>query len=190
MSRCSPRSGLVKNALTFDVEEYFHAEAFARVLRPEEWPTLESRVVASTERILDVLDRESSRYADDIGNGDCVRPLESILDRLVEEPSGDEEGENRTEPGDQRPERAAALRRLVVRRLGTPCDLGHGGRVARVPAGQHHCRGLGRLCSDLAAARDRLEIGVHRGGRLVPVRRFLRERSHDDEVEVVGHVGT
>ena len=36
MSRCSPRSGLVKNALTFDVEEYFHAEAFARVLRPEE----------------------------------------------------------------------------------------------------------------------------------------------------------
>ena len=38
----------MKNALTFDVEEYFHAEAFARVLRPEEWPTLESRVVAAT----------------------------------------------------------------------------------------------------------------------------------------------
>ena len=35
----------MKNALTFDVEEYFHAEAFARVLRPEDWPTLESRVV-------------------------------------------------------------------------------------------------------------------------------------------------
>jgi polysaccharide deacetylase family protein (PEP-CTERM system associated) len=44
------------NALTFDVEEYFHAEAFARVVRPEEWPSLESRVVGATERLLDVLD--------------------------------------------------------------------------------------------------------------------------------------
>ena len=44
------------NALTFDVEEYFHAEAFARVVRPEEWPSLESRVVGATERLLDLLD--------------------------------------------------------------------------------------------------------------------------------------
>jgi polysaccharide deacetylase family protein (PEP-CTERM system associated) len=51
----------MRNALTFDVEEYFHAEAFARVLRPEEWPTLESRVVATTERLLDILDRERIR---------------------------------------------------------------------------------------------------------------------------------
>ena len=51
----------MKNALTFDVEEYFHAEAFARVLRPEEWPTLESRVTRSTGRLLDILDRERVR---------------------------------------------------------------------------------------------------------------------------------
>jgi polysaccharide deacetylase family protein (PEP-CTERM system associated) len=51
----------MKNALTFDVEEYFHAEAFAQVLRPEEWLAQESRVVASTERILDLLDREHVR---------------------------------------------------------------------------------------------------------------------------------
>jgi len=51
----------MKNALTFDVEEYFHAEAFAGVLRPEQWPGLESRVVATTERILDILDREHVR---------------------------------------------------------------------------------------------------------------------------------
>jgi polysaccharide deacetylase family protein (PEP-CTERM system associated) len=44
------------NALTFDVEEYFHAEAFASVVRPEEWPSLESRVVGTTERLLDLLD--------------------------------------------------------------------------------------------------------------------------------------
>jgi len=43
------------NALTFDVEEYFHAEAFTSVVKPVEWPMLESRVVHSTERLLDVL---------------------------------------------------------------------------------------------------------------------------------------
>ena len=43
------------NALTFDVEEYFHAEVFAGVVRPAEWPRLESRVVGATERILGLL---------------------------------------------------------------------------------------------------------------------------------------
>ena len=51
----------MKNALTFDIEEYFHAEAFARALRPEEWPGLESRVVDTTERLLDILDYADSR---------------------------------------------------------------------------------------------------------------------------------
>jgi polysaccharide deacetylase family protein (PEP-CTERM system associated) len=49
----------MNNALTFDVEEYFHAEAFAGVVRPDDWPTFGSRVVDATERLLDVLD-----YAD------------------------------------------------------------------------------------------------------------------------------
>jgi len=47
----------VRNALSFDVEEYFHVEAFKTVVQTREWPTLESRVVRSTERLLDVLDR-------------------------------------------------------------------------------------------------------------------------------------
>ena len=51
----------MKNALTFDVEEYFHAEAFSGVVRPEEWPSLESRVTRSTERLLDILDRDGVR---------------------------------------------------------------------------------------------------------------------------------
>ncbi len=49
------------NALTFDIEEYFHAEAFARVLRPEQWPDLASRVVDTTERLLDILDYADAR---------------------------------------------------------------------------------------------------------------------------------
>jgi polysaccharide deacetylase family protein (PEP-CTERM system associated) len=47
--------GEMVNALTFDVEEYFHAEAFAGVIRREEWPSLESRVARATERLLEVL---------------------------------------------------------------------------------------------------------------------------------------
>ena len=43
------------NALTFDVEEYFHAEVFSSVVRREEWPRLESRVAETTERLLDLL---------------------------------------------------------------------------------------------------------------------------------------
>ncbi len=49
------------NALSFDIEEYFHAEAFAAVLRPEEWPSLEGRVVAPTGRLLDLLDDANVR---------------------------------------------------------------------------------------------------------------------------------
>jgi polysaccharide deacetylase family protein (PEP-CTERM system associated) len=48
------------NALTFDIEEYFHAEAFSEVVRPTQWATLESRVVGATERLLDVLAETSS----------------------------------------------------------------------------------------------------------------------------------
>src|SRR5215475_12458592 len=53
-----PSTGLrVRVLASFDVEEYFHVEAFKTVVQTREWPTLESRVVRSTERLLDVLDR-------------------------------------------------------------------------------------------------------------------------------------
>ena len=48
------------NALTFDIEEYFHAEAFAGVVRREDWTLLESRVVRTTERLLAVLAESGS----------------------------------------------------------------------------------------------------------------------------------
>jgi len=51
----------MKNVLTFDVEEYFHAEAFAGVVRPEDWPTFGSRVVDATKRLLDILDYAGAR---------------------------------------------------------------------------------------------------------------------------------
>lgn len=43
------------NALSFDVEEYFHVEAFKRLVDVRDWNRLESRVVPSTLRLLDTL---------------------------------------------------------------------------------------------------------------------------------------
>lgn len=44
------------NALTFDVEEYFQVEAFKGIIHPHHWSRLPSRVVASTRRLLDLLE--------------------------------------------------------------------------------------------------------------------------------------
>jgi len=44
------------NALTIDVEEYFQVEAFRGRVDERDWPRLESRVEASTRRLLDLLD--------------------------------------------------------------------------------------------------------------------------------------
>jgi polysaccharide deacetylase family protein (PEP-CTERM system associated) len=46
----------MQNALTFDVEEYFHVEAFRGLLSQEDWSRLPSRVEASTRQLLDLLD--------------------------------------------------------------------------------------------------------------------------------------
>ena len=44
------------NALTIDVEDYYHVSAFESVVRFEDWHRYESRVVRNTHRILDLLD--------------------------------------------------------------------------------------------------------------------------------------
>lgn len=46
----------MKNAMTIDVEDYFHVSAFAAHIRPSEWDNYECRVEANTEKLLDVFD--------------------------------------------------------------------------------------------------------------------------------------
>lgn len=46
---------LIKNAFTVDVEEYFHVSGFAERINPRTWGDFPSRVVGSTQRILDLL---------------------------------------------------------------------------------------------------------------------------------------
>ena len=51
----------MKNALTIDVEDYYHVSGFAGVLGPGEWPRLESRVERNTYGVLELLDRFNAR---------------------------------------------------------------------------------------------------------------------------------
>jgi polysaccharide deacetylase family protein (PEP-CTERM system associated) len=49
--------GDVLNAMTIDVEDYFHVSAFAGIVAPADWPSFESRVCANTDRLLGLLDQ-------------------------------------------------------------------------------------------------------------------------------------
>lgn len=46
----------ITNALTVDVEDYFHVSAFADVIARDTWDDLESRVVMNTHAVLDLFD--------------------------------------------------------------------------------------------------------------------------------------
>jgi polysaccharide deacetylase family protein (PEP-CTERM system associated) len=51
----SDSSEPVVNALTIDVEDYFHVSVFDGLVPRADWEKLESRVCANTERLLDIL---------------------------------------------------------------------------------------------------------------------------------------
>lgn len=44
------------NAMTIDVEDYFHVAAFNKVINPDSWDSWPSRVEANTHRVLDIFD--------------------------------------------------------------------------------------------------------------------------------------
>jgi polysaccharide deacetylase family protein (PEP-CTERM system associated) len=46
----------IRNAMTVDVEDYFHANVFDDSVDRERWPSFESRVVGNTERLLALFD--------------------------------------------------------------------------------------------------------------------------------------
>src|SRR5215470_4977991 len=49
------------NVLTIDLEEYFHPTEVQRVLPPDRWASLPSRVEPQTDWVLELLDRHSAR---------------------------------------------------------------------------------------------------------------------------------
>jgi polysaccharide deacetylase family protein (PEP-CTERM system associated) len=57
----SPDPARIVNAMTIDVEDYFHVSVFDGVVPRSQWDTLESRVCGNTDRLLDVLAEYSVR---------------------------------------------------------------------------------------------------------------------------------
>jgi polysaccharide deacetylase family protein (PEP-CTERM system associated) len=51
----------IKNGISVDVEDYFHPEAVAAYTGRQGWDGMESRVVASTQRVLDLLSEHQTR---------------------------------------------------------------------------------------------------------------------------------
>jgi len=49
----------MKNALTIDVEDYFHVAAFSSVCSPERWDSYECRVERNTDRLLAIFDENN-----------------------------------------------------------------------------------------------------------------------------------
>lgn len=45
------------NALTVDVEDYFHVAAFSSNISRNDWPTIESRVIGNTQKLLAIFDQ-------------------------------------------------------------------------------------------------------------------------------------
>jgi polysaccharide deacetylase family protein (PEP-CTERM system associated) len=56
-----PPEPQILNAMTIDVEDYFHVSVFDGLLARASWDTLESRVRANTARLLDILDEYAVR---------------------------------------------------------------------------------------------------------------------------------
>jgi polysaccharide deacetylase family protein (PEP-CTERM system associated) len=51
----------VPNALSVDVEDYYHVEAFHDRIAPDTWPLYRSRVVENTHHVLELLNRVGAR---------------------------------------------------------------------------------------------------------------------------------
>ena len=56
-----PNHGPVVNAMTIDVEDYFHVSAFQDNVARSDWDRMESRVVRNTEQLLDIFDSHGVR---------------------------------------------------------------------------------------------------------------------------------
>lgn len=51
----------MRNALTIDLEDYFHVGAYAGSVRIEDWDSYPSRVAQNTDRLLEILDQRGCR---------------------------------------------------------------------------------------------------------------------------------
>jgi polysaccharide deacetylase family protein (PEP-CTERM system associated) len=60
-TRTASGSGRLVNAMTVDVEDYFHVSAFDGIVSRAAWDTFDSRVIRNTERVLELFDEAKVR---------------------------------------------------------------------------------------------------------------------------------
>lgn len=73
----------MKNALTFDVEDYFHVSAFAEQVPRSQWKTMPSRVGANTSKVLDLLD-EAGQFGTFFVLGWVARNYPGVVREIAE----------------------------------------------------------------------------------------------------------
>jgi len=61
MATRSPANDPIVNAMSVDVEDYYHVSALAPVVPRAEWPRMESRVCANTARLLSLFSEQAVR---------------------------------------------------------------------------------------------------------------------------------
>jgi polysaccharide deacetylase family protein (PEP-CTERM system associated) len=59
VARAAVADRAVMNAMSIDVEDYFHVSVFDGIVPRSQWPDMESRVCRNTERLLDIFDEFS-----------------------------------------------------------------------------------------------------------------------------------
>ncbi len=72
------------NAMTVDVEDYFHVSAFENVISPSDWGTLSVRVEDNTNRLLDLFERKSVKCTF-FTLGWVAKKCPSIIKRIIDE---------------------------------------------------------------------------------------------------------
>jgi polysaccharide deacetylase family protein (PEP-CTERM system associated) len=61
MAAVQPLPGAIVNAMTVDVEDYFHVSAFDGIVSRARWDAFDSRVSRNTDRLLELFDRANVR---------------------------------------------------------------------------------------------------------------------------------
>ena len=74
----------VVNAMTIDVEDYFHVSVFDGVVPRSAWDTLESRVCRNTERLLDIFDEYERRTRRSSSSGWVAERFPDLVRRIAD----------------------------------------------------------------------------------------------------------
>ena len=71
------------NALTIEVEDYFQAHAFSKVIKCEDWEGYECRIERNTDRVLEILDSVRGNFSSEPLNRSAAALNNSLNHSLI-----------------------------------------------------------------------------------------------------------